>query len=38
MTYCNTCGEHDTLLQTLDNHCCGNCGDTENLVWEEDEE
>lgn len=28
-----TCGAYDSLKQTSDNHCCGECGDTENLVW-----
>lgn len=36
MTYCKTCGALDSLLQTSDNHCCGECGDTEQIVWEDD--
>lgn len=32
-TFCMTCGAYDSLKQTSDNHCCGECGDTENLVW-----
>lgn len=35
MTYCKTCGAFDSLIQTSDNACCGECGDTEELVWQE---
>ncbi len=35
MTYCVTCGALDSLLQTSDNACCGECGDTEGLEWED---
>lgn len=38
MTYCTTCGAFDSLLQTSDNHCCRECGDTEGIIWEDDDE
>lgn len=31
-TYCRTCGEYDTKVQTQDNAFCKECGDTEGLV------
>lgn len=36
-TYCKTCGAPDSLLQTSDNACCGECGDTEGLIWRDGE-
>lgn len=36
-TYCTTCGAPDSVLQTSDNQCCGECGDTEGLIWRDDQ-
>lgn len=35
-TYCKTCGAIDSMLQTSDNEICGECGDTEGLITDED--
>lgn len=33
--YCTTCGALNSLIQTMDNHCCGECGDTEGIIWDD---
>lgn len=38
MVYCKSCGDFNDVTQTLDNAWCSNCGDTENLVWEDSDE
>lgn len=35
-TYCKTCGAIDSAIETRDNACCGECGDTEGLVYQDD--
>lgn len=36
-TICNTCGAPDSVVYNgSDNHCCSECGDTENIEWIDD--
>lgn len=35
-TFCKTCHCYDTIVQGEDNHCCGECGDTEGIIFLDD--